>query len=206
VDVKYDWHGPHGTKSTPYVTPMLLRELPKPPLRVLDLGCGNGITTKALADNGYIVVGVDPSASGITTGRNHFPAIRFHLDIATPGLLGRIGEKPFDAVVSSEVVEHVYDPHAWADCCAECLQPGGRLIATTPHHGYLKNLLISLTNGWDRHWGPSTTGGHIKFWSRATLSKLLSHHGFEIERTFGVGRFPPVSASLVVIARKVDER
>jgi 2-polyprenyl-3-methyl-5-hydroxy-6-metoxy-1,4-benzoquinol methylase len=200
----YRWTGAGPTKSTPYVTEMVLRELPIPPLRVLDVGCGNGITTAAVADAGYEVVGVDPSESGIEiASRLYGDRAKFHVSGADPNLLDEIDEGPFDVVLSCEVVEHVFDPHVWADACYAALRPGGMLIVTTPHHGYVKNLLLSLMNGWDRHWRALETGGHIKFWSRRTLSELLESHGFRLEQIFGIGRPWPVWASLVVIAAKI---
>ena len=202
VATEYVWTDAGPTCATAYVAKRLLALLPEPPARVLDLGCGNGVIAGMIASRGYEVVGVDPSASGIAIAREAHPLLSFHIDKADPGLLGRIGERPFNAVVSSEVVEHVFDAHAWAECCAETVESGGVLLVTTPHHGYAKNLALSLVNGWDRHWGPLVTGGHIKFWSRRTLSALLREHGFVIERITGAGRPWPMWASMVSRARR----
>jgi hypothetical protein len=45
-------------------------------------------------------------------------------------------------------------------------------------------------------------GGHIKFWSRNTLSLLLQESGFEVVAFSGVGRFPYLWKSMVLVARK----
>ena len=52
---------------------------------------------------------------------------------------------PFDAVVSTEVVEHLYAPHELIRFSWEALKPGGHLILTTPYDGYLKNLALAVT-------------------------------------------------------------
>jgi 2-polyprenyl-3-methyl-5-hydroxy-6-metoxy-1,4-benzoquinol methylase len=185
-----------------YLNPLVLGLLPPAPGRVLDLGCGDGRFAKAMSDRGLEVVGVDGSADGIAIGRKLYPGIRFEQLSADPGLLGRLGEEPFGTVVSMEVVEHVYDPHAWAATCFEALRPGGQLICTTPYHGYLKNLLIALTDKSDFHWHPLRVGGHIKFWSRETLSALLEQHGFTVSDFYGAGRLPRLWKSMVITATR----
>jgi len=200
--MEYVWTDAEPHCATGYIAKGLLALLPEPPVRVLDIGCGNGLIASVIASRGYEVVGVDPSASGIAIAREAHPSLSFHIDEATPGLLARIRECAFDVVVSAEVVEHVFDAHGWAECCAESVEVGGILLATTPHHGYAKNLALSLVNGWDRHWGPLVTGGHIKFWSPRTLSWLLREHGFAVERITGAGRSWPMWASMVLQARR----
>jgi hypothetical protein len=63
-------------------------------------------------------------------------------------------------------------------------------IISTPYHGYLKNLVLALGNKWDSHLTPLWDGGHIKLWSRKTLSQLLSEAGFHVVRFIGAGRLP----------------
>jgi 2-polyprenyl-3-methyl-5-hydroxy-6-metoxy-1,4-benzoquinol methylase len=192
--VGYGWKTAAASPTNELLLPVVMELLPAG--RVLDLGCGNGALTSKLP----VSVGVDQDADGIAIARGISPATRFVEEVAEPGLLARIGEDPFDGVVSLEVVEHVYDPHAWATCCFESLRPGGRLICSTPYHGYLKNLAISLAGGWDAHWHPLRTGGHIKFWSAETLTELLSVHGFAEISVRGVGRVRPLWWSMVVTA------
>jgi 2-polyprenyl-6-hydroxyphenyl methylase/3-demethylubiquinone-9 3-methyltransferase len=115
-------------------------------------------------------------------------------------LLEQLGEAPFDLVVSTEVVEHLYSPREWAAGCYNALKPGGRLICTTPYHGYLKNLAISLAGRWDHHANPLWDGGHIKLWSRRTLSKLLRDAGFSNLRFQGAGRAPSLWMTMVICA------
>ena len=177
----------------------------KPGARVLDIGCGNGFTCGELLRRGWSAVGVDLSAQGIDLARKNYPQGRFELLPATHDLLEKLGEAPFDLVVSTEVVEHVYAPREWAAGCRAALKPGGRLICTTPYHGYAKNLLLSLMGKWDKHADPLWDGGHIKLWSRRTLSALLTEAGFQNLQFRGAGRLPWLWMTMVMAADKSPE-
>ena len=169
-----------------------------PGVRVLDVGCGNGEWCGWFAERGCTVVGVDPSESGVAIAREAVPEGRFEATLATPSLLEELGENPFDLVVSYEVVEHVYSGHDWAEACRAALKPGGTLVCSTPYHGYLKNLALALAGKWDHHHQPLKDGGHVKFWCRETLTKLLKEHGFRDVRFAGAGRYPYLWKSMVL--------
>ncbi|MBL4901134.1 MAG: methyltransferase domain-containing protein, partial [Desulfocapsa sp.] len=76
-------------------------------------------------------------------------------------------------VISSEVVEHIYDPRLYANNISKLLKPSGILLISTPYHGYLKNIALALAGAWDKHFTALWDGGHIKFWSYCTLKELL---------------------------------
>ena len=173
--------------------------------RVLDLGCGNGELCGQLARAGYDVVGVEVDADGVRIARQAHPQISFHnfgVHDDPQGLLGREGDRPFDAVVSTEVIEHLYAPHLLPAYAGSVLVENGHLIVSTPYHGYVKNLMLSLLNHWDQHHTPLWHGGHIKFWSAATLSRLLQDGGFHVTGFDGVGRLPYLWKSMVLTARR----
>jgi 2-polyprenyl-3-methyl-5-hydroxy-6-metoxy-1,4-benzoquinol methylase len=167
-------------------------------VRVLDMGCGSGAIASWFHERGCQVVGIDASTSGIEMARKHLPEVRFEQTLITPSLLEDLGEEPFDIVVSTEVVEHLYAPREWADAGFNALGSGGVLIGTTPYHGYLKNLMIAITNKFDHHINPLWDGGHIKFWSVETLSKLYEDSGFTDLTWRGAGRMPLLWKSLVI--------
>jgi 2-polyprenyl-3-methyl-5-hydroxy-6-metoxy-1,4-benzoquinol methylase len=64
-------------------------------------------------------------------------------------VLENLNEPPFDHVISTETVEHLYDPQAFARGCFAATRPGGRFICSTPYHGYLKTLALALAGKWD---------------------------------------------------------
>lgn len=201
----YGWTSEQGPTSCGYIVPAIfdiLRELQ--PRRVLDLGAGNGALCHELVAAGYEVVGVEPDAAGLAIARQHCSGARFYrqtVDDAPDPLLADYADG-FDVVISTEVVEHLYAPRRLPAFAHAVLRNNGHLVVTTPYHGYLKNLAISLANGWDRHADPLWDGGHIKFFSRKTMTRLLTDAGFRIVQFGGVGRVPYLWKSMIVVAVK----
>jgi len=190
--------------STPYLLPPVFKFAGElgPETRVLDVGCGNGFWAAEFARYGCEVVGVDPSESGIAVARATYPAGRFEVQHVSADLLAVLGERPFDIVVSTEVVEHLYSPHTWATGCLRALKPGGMAIVSTPYHGWFKNVALASTGKLDRHLDALREGGHIKFFSRSVLSRLLTDAGFADVRFAGAGRVKWAWKSMVLAATR----
>jgi len=189
-----------------YIHPVVFREVARLGVkRILDIGSGVGGLAKVLTDRGYDMVGVEYDSAGVELSRKALPNIKFyHFGVEDdPLLLLREEGKAFDCVLSTEVIEHLYAPNLLLSYASAVLRDDGIIILTTPYHGYLKNLLISLVNGWDPHLCPYWLGGHIKFWSRKTLTEFLAANGFEVIRFRGCGRLPWLWKSMMISARKV---
>ena len=171
--------------------------------RLFEIGFGSGAVADHLTRRGYQVSGIDPADASLAAARRQFP----HLDGLARGdvyqdLAGRFGR--FPVVLSIEVVEHLYLPRRFAAAAFDLLDPGGLLIATTPYHGYWKNLAVALAGRCDAHWNPLWDHGHIKFWSPRTLSALLAEAGFRVEGILRVGRPAPFAKSMIALARRVE--
>lgn len=179
--------------------------------RVLDLGCGTGVISRAFAARGCDVTGIDPgdksreffeaeAASNPARDRLRFiqaegsrAAIRSYLDA---------GGEPFDLVISSQVIEHVYDPWDFTGACYDALRPGGRVVISTPYHGYLKNLLIGAIGRWDKHHTTLIVGMHIRFFSKPTLTQIMEDTGFESLVFKGFGRAPLLWQSMALAGNR----
>ena len=146
--------------------------------------------------------GCDPSEHGIAVARQTYPGLQF-ARVSTYDEPEALGAAAFDAVVSTEVVEHLYFPRALPRFARQVLRPGGHLILSTPYHGYVKNLVLSLAGKWDSHLSPFWDGGHIKLWSRSTLSRLVEEEGFSVTEFVGAGRMPYLWKSMVLASQKV---
>lgn len=173
--------------------------------RLLDVGCGDGELCHHLSRTGFDTVGADFDAKGVEIARQSYPGIPFYNQGVQDDpfeLVAKEKGKAFDAVVSCEVVEHLFSPHLLPIYAKGVLKDGGYLLVTTPYHGYLKNLALSIADHWDSHHSPLWHGGHIKFWSRATLTRLLSENGFEVIGFHGAGRVPYLWMSMIVVGRK----
>ena len=199
----YGWTD-EAPDSSSYLNPVIARLVGPSRLEILDAGCGNGALADHLAQFGHAVTGVDGDRGAIEIARAKFPGIRFEniLFDQDPAALGATSDGHFDVVVSTEVVEHLYDPRELARFAFAALRPGGRLLISTPYHGYLKNLMLSVFDRWDRHIDPHWHGGHIKFWSRPTLEKLLRDAGFVVDGFVGVGRVAYLWKSMILTARR----
>ena len=175
-----------------------------PGTRVLDVGCGNGFTAGQFLERGCEVTGIDLSEQGISLARTTYPDGRFELLPADGEILSRLDCRPFDLVVSTEVVEHLYSPRPYIAGCFAALRPGGRFVLSTPYHGYLKNLVLALSGKWDQHANPLWDGGHIKLWSRSTLSRLLTEAGFVDPQFRGAGRLPGLWMTMLMSGMRPD--
>lgn len=207
LSTEYNWSDASGTADHGPLLAVLEKYLSTLPegAAVVDLGCGNGALLARFRTRPWKLVGVDSSASGIAIARKTWPSIRF-LQADATGDLECAGYGSFDAVITMDVIEHVFAPRALAANCRRLLKPGGLLLVGTPYHGYVKNLAIALSNRWDDHVNPLRDFGHIKFWSADTLSELLFETGFEDIEWCGVGRMPLLWTNMVMKARLPGQR
>lgn len=174
--------------------------------RICDLGCGNGFLSGLLGQRGYRVVGVDASMSAIEVAVKHYASdtVSFRCAPFDDSLLTCMDKDRFDTVISSDVIEHLYLPRQLCRIAAGLLRPGGSLLVGTPYHGYWKNLAIGLLNKWDAHHTVEWDGGHIKFFSVATLGDLVREHGFEDLQFHYYGRAPYLWKNMICQARKPE--
>ena len=170
---------------------------------VMDAGCGNGSFISLFQNRDWQLHGSDLSPTGIELARKTHPNINFFLadgQSLYAEFLDTVG--PVDVVISTEVIEHVYDPRGFLRNCFALLKPGGNIVLTTPYHGYFKNLLLAATGKMDQHFTVLWDHGHIKFWSRKTIEKVLKETGFTNIEFAGSGRIPYVWKSMVLKASK----
>jgi 2-polyprenyl-6-hydroxyphenyl methylase/3-demethylubiquinone-9 3-methyltransferase len=170
---------------------------------LLDLGCGNGALTRTLASAGFRTVGADASVSGMAMARRAHPDLDWEPQDINEALAPRLRGN-FDVVLAVEVIEHLFLPRRLFGRAAEALRPGGRLVLSTPYHGYLKNLAIAALNQSDKHWTVGWDHGHIKFFSRNTLTAMALDQGFRPVDWGFVGRSRPLSKSMIMVAVPVS--
>jgi len=175
---------------------------------ICDLGCGNGYLAGELGKRGFSVLGVDASDTYLEFARQRNSSERVSF---MKGLISlefarqlRASHPPFDLVVSSDVIEHIYDPLEFLKTAFAILRPGGAAVIGTPYHGYLKNIAISVTGKWDAHHGVHWHGGHIKFFSVPSLTRLLVQAGFNEPQFEYYGRFPGFWKNMIAVTAKPD--
>jgi 2-polyprenyl-3-methyl-5-hydroxy-6-metoxy-1,4-benzoquinol methylase len=201
--LSYGWQNAEPTEAYRWLYPSIKSFLPADKTsRILEIGCGNGYLAAELAMMGHTVVGTDVSSDGIEIAKTKYPYPNIHFETRSvyDGLNDLMTD--VDVVVSSEVIEHLYSPKTLIDQAFSVLRPGGMLIITTPYHGYLKNIALSLFNKWDFHHTVDWEGGHIKFFSQKTLSSMLNKCGFVNIQYRNAGRIKWLWKCMVCRAEK----
>ena len=150
-------------------------------LRILDVGCGGGILAEPLARLGGDVVGIDPAEENAAAARAHAAASGLSIDYraATAEALADAGER-FDAVIASEVVEHVTDVGSFVHRCAEMVKPGGLLIVTTINRTLKSFGLVIVAAEYIMRWLPIGTHRWDKFVAPDELEAAIAAGGLAV--------------------------
>ncbi|MET9907470.1 class I SAM-dependent methyltransferase [Streptomyces sp. NPDC006476] len=164
------------------------------PRTVLDIGCGDGTAAATAASllAGHRIVGVDWSQDALRRARAHL-SYTIRGELTGGGLPFRTGSA--DAVLFSEVIEHLVDPDAALDEIRRVLRPGGHLMLSTPNLAawYNRALLaagvqpvfseVSLRG---IHGRPGTeVVGHLRLYTARALREFVTASGFEVVRLEG---------------------
>lgn len=136
--------------------------------RLLDVGCGPGLLLEEATRRGWKAVGVEPSSWGAEEAeRRGFRVLKGSLEDA------ELRPASFGAVVASDVIEHVPDPVRFSARLHELLEPGGIVFLATPNVDSLVARVL-------RRWWWSVLPGHLFYFSRATLSRVVEAVGFRV--------------------------
>jgi 2-polyprenyl-6-hydroxyphenyl methylase/3-demethylubiquinone-9 3-methyltransferase len=101
--------------------------------RVLDVGCGGGLLSEAMALRGAEVTGIDMGEAAIGTARLHLLESGLEVDYRNASAEELAAEMPgaFDVVACMEMLEHVPDPASVISACARLVKPGGHVFLST---------------------------------------------------------------------------
>jgi 2-polyprenyl-3-methyl-5-hydroxy-6-metoxy-1,4-benzoquinol methylase len=207
TNYEYSYKDSNLTNAHSFLMNPLLSMLPQATnpqgqkLRVLDLGCGNGSLSNAIAQQGYEVVGIEESPQGFTIASHNFPDCHF-IQASIYKLPYSELQNSFDIVISVEVIEHLFYPKELVKAAKKCLKPNGQLILTTPYHGYFKNLVLAASGKMDKHFHVLWDGGHIKFFSVKTLTNLLKTEDYADIKFRFAGRVPYLWKSMLSSCRR----
>jgi 2-polyprenyl-6-hydroxyphenyl methylase/3-demethylubiquinone-9 3-methyltransferase len=145
--------------------------------KVVDIGCGGGILTEAMAKDGAIATGIDLNPSLITVAQLHLLETNTKVDYQTISAEDFATTQPAsqDIVTCLEMLEHVPDPAAIVRACAEIVKPGGHVFFSTLNRNpksylfaivgaeYLLKMLPKNTHDYEKFIRPS----ELSAWARA---------------------------------------
>ena len=132
------WWDPKGEMGTlhtinPLRTNFIMERLTVSDPRILDVGCGGGILSEALAKAGAQVTGLDLSEASIQVAKQHAQQQGLEVDYRYESVQDVAHQQAgtFDAVTCMEMLEHVPEPGKIVAACAQALKPGGQAFFST---------------------------------------------------------------------------
>lgn len=157
-------------------------------MSVLDVGCGDGRgPARILNQRAGSYIGVDVSRPAVERAQAAGIDVRLIEDASTLPF----DDATFDAVVSVEVLEHLFAPHAAAAEFARVLKPGGRFFGTVPNTAYWRRRVELAMFGRFNPIGDDESSAkpwrdpHIRFFTKRTLSDMFASAGFEVDEIGG---------------------
>jgi 2-polyprenyl-6-hydroxyphenyl methylase/3-demethylubiquinone-9 3-methyltransferase len=170
--------------------------------RVLDIGCGAGLLSEALAKSGAQVTAIDLAPDLIKVAKLHRLESGVEVDYRLQSAEALAAEAPasFDAVTCMEMLEHVPDPGAILAACATLLKPGGRLVVSTLNRTPAAFALAIVGAEYVARVLPKGTHQYRDFIKPSELAKWLRETGLELEDVSGL-MYEPWRNSARVIAR-----
>jgi glycosyltransferase involved in cell wall biosynthesis len=154
----------------------------RPPVRVLDLGCGTGELGAMLRAYGHEVVGVD---------RTECEGVRRHLDAfvladLAEGVPDEVGGE-FDVVVAADVLEHLREPGLLLESIRARLAPGGSVIACVPNFGHWYPRARVALGRFDYDRRGILDRDHVRFFTRRSFERLVATRDYRVRRCESVG-------------------
>ncbi|WP_242103451.1 bifunctional 2-polyprenyl-6-hydroxyphenol methylase/3-demethylubiquinol 3-O-methyltransferase UbiG [Lysobacter sp. M2-1] len=170
--------------------------------RVLDVGCGAGLLSEALAKSGAQVTAIDLAPDLIKVAKLHRLESGVEVDYRLQSAEALAAEAPasFDAVTCMEMLEHVPDPGAILAGCAALLRPGGRLVVSTLNRTPAAFALAIVGAEYVARILPRGTHQYRDFIKPSELAKWLREAGLELEDVSGL-MYEPWRNSARVVAR-----
>ena len=167
---------PYAFKPSPYSSHGRILQMVegRPPLRILDVGCGPGWLAQALTAAGHTVVGIDmEEADGVHERMSRF--LRADLSEGIPAEVG--GD--FDLVLAADIIEHLADPARLLADMAARVRPTGSVIASVPNisHWYPRGRIAAGRFDYDQRGVLDAT--HLRFFTRKRFLRVAEEAGLE---------------------------
>ena len=169
---------------------------------VLDVGCGGGLLSEALAQAGAKVTAIDLAPNLLKVARLHGLESGIKVDYREMPVEALAEQAPasFDAITCMEMLEHVPEPASIIEACAKLLKPGGRLFLSTLNRTPAAFALAIVGAEYVARVLPKGTHQYRDFIKPSELAKWLREAGLELEDVSGL-MYEPWRNSARVVSR-----
>ncbi|HYG05823.1 MAG TPA: bifunctional 2-polyprenyl-6-hydroxyphenol methylase/3-demethylubiquinol 3-O-methyltransferase UbiG [Stenotrophomonas sp.] len=166
--------------------------LPLAGARVLDVGCGGGLLSEALARQGAQVTAIDLAPELIKVARLHRLESGVEVDYRVQSIEDLAAEAPgsFDAITCMEMLEHVPRPGAILAACATLLKPGGKLFLSTLNRTPAAFAVAIVGAEYLARLLPRGTHHYEDFIKPSELAAWLREAGLQLEDVSGLAYEP----------------
>jgi 2-polyprenyl-6-hydroxyphenyl methylase/3-demethylubiquinone-9 3-methyltransferase len=195
------WWDPKGpSKPLHDLNPLRLRYVERavslPGKRALDVGCGGGILSEAMARAGAQVLGIDLSPSVLDVAELHALEGKVAVDYRAVAAEELAQERPaaFDLVTCMEMLEHVPDPAASVAALAALAKPGGTVIVSTLNRNPLAFAVAIVGAEYIARVLPRGTHEYSKFIRPSELARWGRKAGLELRDLTGIS-YNPITRS-----------
>jgi SAM-dependent methyltransferase len=171
------------------------------PSDILDIGCQLGDSCYLISQLGHKVFGVEIDPGCVELAKKKYPTLNIKWGNCEREI--PFQDKYFDLVWAGDVIEHIRFTDVFINETNRVLKVSGLFVLTTPMHNRIKNMLISITN-FEKHFNPEFS--HYRFYTKKSLKGVLEKRGFRIRSMKYIGRIPPISETMFVVAEKIEDK
>lgn len=167
---------------------------------VLDVGCGAGLLSEALAREGALVTATDLAPELIKVAKLHKLESQISVDYRLQSVESLAAEQPgsFDAITCMEMLEHVPDPSAIVAACASLLKPGGQLFLSTLNRTPAAFALAIVGAEYVARLLPKGTHHYQDFIKPSELAAWLRAADLQLEDVSGLAYEPWRNAARII--------
>jgi len=194
-----DWWDPKGKFKTLHdINPIRLQYIEQhialSGKKILDIGCGGGILTEAMARQGAFVTGLDISEAPLAIARQHCKQSKLDIQYVNDQVeqYADTHVHSYDVITCMEMLEHVPDPQSIVNACAELIKPGGQVFFSTINRTLPAYVLAVLCAEYLLNLLPVGTHDYSRFIRPSELASWCQQCGLSVKNIAGISYLPVI--------------
>jgi 2-polyprenyl-6-hydroxyphenyl methylase/3-demethylubiquinone-9 3-methyltransferase len=172
---------------------------------IIDIGCGGGILSEALAQRGAKVTGLDMAKASLDVANLHKlesgVVVKYVLSTAEDWALQH--PQQYDVVACLEMLEHVPNPASVVEACARLVKPGGTIVFSTINRNIKSYVMAIVAAEYLLNMVPKGTHEHSKFIRPSELVSMIEKTQLQLEMMTGL-HFNPLKQTYYLSNSNVD--